>query len=176
MSSTVDAIDNTFSLIELDFDNKPQILQSQHQLTTWITIILHSVTTSVKEYLSCLSDCIDRFEQAPQTVSTPSVTLPTSAPMPTAVLASTPRARTSHCSLCHAHSHLHTDCHTTNPSAMQKRVVRNSHIAKEAHTYTAAQPPIDAYPPYPFAAAPSPVHTAPAPMAYAALAADTTEL
>jgi hypothetical protein len=102
MSSTVDAIENAFSMIELDFDNKPQIPQSQHQLATWITVILRLVTTSVKDYLSRLSDRIDRLEQAPQTVSTPSVAPPTSAPTPTAALASTPRARASRCSLCHA--------------------------------------------------------------------------
>jgi len=123
--------------------------------------ILHEVTTRIKD----LEDDMDAKE-----------TIPVAAPQATTSAATTTPPRRC-CTKCHARGHVDSDCHTTDPTAMLKRIAanqkrkktaRDDHAAAMAHS-TPLFAPIHS----PF---PAPYPTAPDPQAFAAFAANAQEL
>ena len=120
---------------------------------------------------------------APKTTFAATVVSPlTASTNPPTVGSSTARAPSTtlrlraRCINCHARGHVASDCRTTNPSAMRKRVARNTRLAREARAHVAvaalpvAPPSPNAFGTY-FPQLVPPTH-----MVYSALVADSTEL
>jgi len=111
----------------------------------------------------------DRLTSLETGVATPSPQVTTSA------ATMTPSHR--RCTKCHARGHVDSDCRTTDPAAMRKRIAANQKRKKTARDDHAAAM---AHPTFPFAPIPSPFSapypTAPDPQAFAAFAANAQEL
>ncbi|KAJ6602034.1 hypothetical protein DFH09DRAFT_1302198 [Mycena vulgaris] len=90
---------------------------------------------------------------------------------------STPQSagRLPRCQKCHARGHLSTECRTTNPAAMRRRVAQNSGTARDVRAAKAAHALMPTLPPTSHAGG-SAFTAAQIPMGLAALAADASEL
>jgi len=123
--------------------------------------ILHETVTRIKD----LEDDMDAEETT--SVATPQATTSAATTTP-------PRRR---CTKCHARGHVDSDCRTTDPAAMRKRIAANQRrkkTARDDHAAAMAHPtPLFAPIHSPFSA---PYLTAPDPQAFAAFAADAQEL
>ena len=173
--TTTGPFDSTKKLVS----NPPSAPPAVSALVEWIIAIFLAIMNMIEQIgrandhrLSELEEITDSHATVLEERST--VSAATAAP-PT-VIPDTPTSRRlpSRCSLCHARGHTDTQCRTTNPSAMRKRVDRNNRIAKEARQ--ASRIPIPAPPPFFYPQYPHITASATTPMNYAAMAADATEL
>jgi hypothetical protein len=181
--STIDSlIDRTIdsaqeSVIEV-LDDTPQVPKPLEALIQWILALAHAIITMIETLARHLGRRINDIEQQlaiPDPTASAKVPISTTSPVTPVPSTSTPANRSKRCTKCHARGHDISDCRTTNPAAMRKRVATNSRLAKQARsersmltTSATIPPPVPYQQPYQF--------VAPPPMAYANLVADSTEL
>lgn len=162
--------------LRIALDQPPKVSPSLGPLIAWIIqlfkFVAYAFDISFKR--------IDRIFADRETITHPPPTISlhaaTAGSTTIKATSATPGKR-ARCTSCHARGHTASDCRTTNPGAMRKRVARNSRLAKEARANTAAAStsvaPPSPYPPtFPF----PPYLAPPTHMAYSALVADSTEL
>ena len=173
-----------FDAVHVMINNRPQFPNNLQNLVTWLINIISAIMAMIEQIglandsrLTELEEITDSHASSIEQQSAATTTAATAAA--TTIWqqrdTTTSRRLPSRCNQCHARGHSSTECKTTNPSAMRKRVARNSRIAKEAraspatsHIPAPAPPPFYYHQPLP--------HVASTPMNYAALAADATEL
>lgn len=183
-SSTPQTTTGPFDAVHVMINNRPQTPNNLQAFVSWLIAVINAILAMI-EQIGQANDV--RLTELEEVTDSHATTLEQSVANATAASAApattqwqqrdttTSRRLPSRCNLCHARGHTSTDCKTTNPGAMRKRVARNSRIAKEARAPTiTSQIPVQAPPSF-FYHQPSP-HVAPIPMNYAALAADATEL
>lgn len=168
-----DIIDNAFFDVHDELNQRPTVPQQLNPLVAWFSSIVSSLLIACEGLLRQVLGRLDALElaaqQAPQPTAPPQ-------PAPSAAAASVPPGmRLRRCTLCHARGHTQPDCRTANPSEMRKRVQRNATIAKQSRAFSAQALAAAAPLPTPFPLSTTSLAPA-APMAYAALAADATEL
>ncbi|KAG5645870.1 hypothetical protein H0H81_008712 [Sphagnurus paluster] len=176
-----DTIDSALADAHSIADNKPQIPQNQHAFATWVVTFFRAIILAFEIIGRAFGQRIDGLERAHAHLAA-SATVSAAAPSTAAATESTPAGTTStaasrkskRCILCHARGHSQPECRTANAQAMRKRVARNSQIAKQARAFSTMPAPPTVAPPL-FSAYPT-SPAAPTPIAYAALAADATEL
>ena len=183
-SSTPQPTRGPFDAVNVMIANRPPVPNNLNAIVTWLI----SIITAIMKMIDQIGQANDIRLSDLESVTDSHATELESRTIPSAATAGAPateqwnqhdtttsRHLPSQCNLCHARGHTSTECQTTNPTAMRKRVARNSRIAKEAHASPAmSHIPASAPPPFYYAHPPAPV--APIPMNYAALAADATEL
>ena len=182
-SSTPRTTTGPFDAVNAMINNQPTVPKHLDTIVSWLINIITAIIAMIEQIgqandsrLTELEDVTDSHATELEHRSTASAA--TAAPATTQWAqrdTNTSRPLSSRCNLCHARGHASTECKTTNPGAMRKRVARNSRIAKEARASVAtsripvqAPPPFSYYQPLP--------HVTPVPMNYAALSADATEL
>jgi hypothetical protein len=185
-SSTPQTTTGPFAGVRAIINNRPQTPNNLQALVSWLVNILTSMITMIEQIGQANHVRLMELEEVTNshTSELAEATTTTAATVAAATpqwqqhdtTTSRPPLR-SQCNLCHARGHASTECKTTNPGVMRKRVAHNSRIAKEARASTAtsriqAQAPPPFYYHQPF----SPSHVAPIPINYAALTADATEL
>lgn len=173
-----------FEAVHAMINNRPQFPNNLQALVSWLINIISAIMAMIEQIglandarLTELEEVTDSHATSLEQQSTATTTAATVAATTLWQQrdTTTSRQRPSRCNQCHARGHSSTECKTSNPGAMRKRVARNSRIAREARASSATSP-IQAQAPPPFYYhQPSP-HVAPVPMNYAALAADATEL
>ena len=182
-SSTPQTTTGPFDAVHVMINNRPQIPNNLQAFVSWLINIINAIIAMIEQIgqandarLTELEEVTDSHASTlEQSVAT--ATAATAAPATTQWQQrdTTTSRRPPRCNLCHARGHASSECKTTNPGAMRKRVARNSRIAKEARAQSATSHiPVQAPPPF-YYHQPLP-HVAPTPMNYAALAADATEL
>jgi hypothetical protein len=177
-SSTDDLIDNLKDPIVTLIEDPPETPSVFSGFLEWLINIIGALLAMIETLAHNYGNRLHRLEQqqfdnapatatqAPSSVATPATTrAPTT----------NTNARPKRCTRCHARGHDVTDCRTTNPQTMRKRVAANARLAKQARANTAmptmpAPAPSPVSWPYP----PNPPYFSP--VAYANLAADATEL
>ena len=182
-SSTPRTTTGPFDAVHDMINNRPQIPKHLEVLVSWLINIISAIMTMIEQIGQANDTRLTELEEVTDSHAT-TLEDHSTARAATAVPATTlgeqrdtttSRRLSSRCNSCHARGHASSECKTTNPSAMRKRVARNSRIAKEARASIAtSRIPVQAPPPFYYHQPLPPV--APAPMNYAALAADATEL
>ena len=171
-------IDSAQESVDEVLEDPPQMPQPAQALVQWILTLANAIIHMIATLARHLGRRIHDIELQ---LALPDRTIPATVPASTTSLVtpvpstSTPANRSKRCTKCHARGHDISDCRTTNPSAMRKRVATNSRLAKQARSQrsmltTSATIP----PPVPFQSPYQPI--IPTPMAYANLMADSTEL
>ena len=183
-TSTPRTTTGPFDAVNAMIDNKPPIPKHLETIVSWLISIITAITAMIEQIgrandvrLTELEEVTDSHATTleHQTTASAATAAPATTQWAQRDTATTSRRLSSRCNLCHARGHTSTECRTTNPGAMRKRVARNNRIAKEARASTATSHiPAQAPPPF-FYHQPLP-HVAPLPMNYAALSADATEL
>lgn len=181
--STPQTTTGPFDAVHVMINNRPQVPNNLQAFVSWLINVISAILAMI-EQIGQANDA--RLTELEEVTDSHATTLEQSTATTTAATAAattqwqqrdttTSRRLPSRCNLCHARGHTSTECRTSNPSAMRKRVARNSRIAKEARASSATSPvQVPAPPPF-YYHHPSP-HIAPVPMNYAALTADATEL
>ena len=183
-SSAPQTTTGPFDAVHAMINNRPAVPNHLQTIVTWLINIISAIISMI-EQIGQANDA--RLTELEEVTDSHATTLDDAATA-TAATAGAPattqwqqrdtttsRRLPSRCNLCHARGHASTECKTTNPGAMRKRVARNSRIAKEARNSTAtSRTPVPAPPPF-YYHQPLP-HVVPTPMNYAALTADATEL
>jgi cell division septum initiation protein DivIVA len=183
-SSTPQTTTGPFDAVHVMINNRPQTPNNLQAFVSWLITVINAILAMIEQIGQANDARLTELEEVTDSHATTleqsvaNATAATAAPATTQWQqrdTTTSRRLPSRCNLCHACGHTSTDCKTTNPGAMRKRVARNSRIAKEARApITTSHIPVQAPPSF-FYHQPSP-HVAPVPMNYAALAADATEL
>jgi hypothetical protein len=182
-SSTPRTTTGPFDAVHAMISERPPIPNSLQAVISWLINILSAIINMI-EQIGQANDV--RLTELEEVTDSHATTLEQSIATATAATAApttqwqqrdttTSRRLPSRCNQCHARGHSSTECKTSNPGAMRKRVARNSRIAKEARASSATSH-IPAQAPPPFYYHHPPPHVAPVPMNYAALTADATEL
>ena len=182
--STPQTTTGPFDAVHDMIKNRPQTPNNLQAFVSWLINIINAIITMIEQIGRANDVRLTELEEVTDSHATTLEQSVANASAATAAPATTQwqqrdtttsRRLPSRCNLCHARGHASTECKTTNPGAMRKRVARNNRIAKEARASSATSH-IQAQAPPPFYYhQPSP-HVAPIPMNYAALAADATEL
>ena len=172
-----------FDAVNAMINNKPPVPTQLNAIISWLINIITAIITMIEQIGRANDERLTELEQVTDAHATEldrhtTVSAVTTEPATSqwSKRDTTTTSRLSaRCKQCHARGHDATQCRTTNPSAMRKRVARNNRIAKEARASIASSHiPVPAPPPFYYHQPPS--HVAPVPMNYAALAADATEL
>ena len=182
--STPQTTTGPFDAVHAMINNRPQTPNNLQAFVSWLINIINAIITMIEQIGQANDVRLTELEEVTDSHATTLEQSVANASAATAAPATTQwqqrdtttsRRLPSRCNLCHARGHASTECKTTNPGAMRKRVARNNRIAKEArassatsHIQAQAPPPFYYHQPLP--------HVAPIPMNYAALAADATEL
>ena len=181
--STIDTlidrtIDSAHESVNKVLEDPPQVSKPLEALLKWIFTLAYAIIAMIDNLARHLGRRINDIElqlAIPDRTSSAKVPTSTTSPVTPVPSTSTPANRSKRCTKCHACGHDITDCRTTNPSAMRKRVATNSRLVKQARsqrsmltTSATIPPPVPFQQPYQF--------VAPPPMAYASLVADSTEL
>lgn len=182
-SSAPQTTTGPFDAVHVMINNRPQIPNNLQAFVSWLIAIINAIIAMIEQIGQANDSRLTELEEVTDSHATvlehhSTASAATAAPATTQWAqrdTTTSRRLPSRCNLCHARGHASTDCKTTNPGAMRKRVARNNRIAKEARA-SAATSRIPVQAPPPFYYQPPPPHVVPAPMNYAALAADATEL
>ena len=185
-SSTPQTTTGPFDAVRVMINNKPAVPNNLQALVSWLINIISAIISMIEQIGQANDTRLTELEEVTDShasvLDDNATTRAATAGAPATTIwqqrdTTTSRRLPSRCNLCHARGHASTECKTTNPGAMRKRVARNSRIAKEArasasiatsHISAQAPPPFYYHQPLP--------HVAPTPMNYAALAADATEL
>jgi hypothetical protein len=165
-------IDTTISDIRSAIDSAPGIhsQSSAGPVLQWADQVFEKILSGLESLLPMIDHRLQQLESLPlltQPSTTPAARFPAAA-----LTASTSHpGRSPRCTNCHARGHAASACSTANPSAMRKRVAANARAARDARQrpFTAPFAPLL----LPQAAS---LTTTPAPLEYAALAADAAEL
>ena len=183
-SSTPQTTTGPFDAVHVMINNRPQTPSNLQAFVSWLIAIINAIIALIEQIGRANDARLTELEEVTDSQATTleqsiaNATAASTAPATTQWQqrdTATSRRLPSRCNLCHARGHASTECKTTNPGAMRKRVARNSRIAKEARASSATSH-IQVQAPPPFYYHQSPPHVAPVPMNYAALAADATEL
>lgn len=184
--STPQTTTGPFDAVHVMINNRPQTPNNLQAFVSWLIAVINAILAMIEQIGQANDARLTELEEVTDSHATTleqsvaNATTATAAPATTLWQqrdTTTSRRLPPRCNLCHARGHASTECKTTNPGAMRKRVARNSRIAKEArisewrqtsHVQAQAPPPFYYHQPLP--------HVAPVPMNYAALAADATEL
>jgi hypothetical protein len=183
--STRQTTTGPFDAVHTMINNRPNVPNQLQGIVTWLVNIITAIIAMIEQIgrandarITELEEVTDSHASTLDANTTARADAATSeVPATTMWQRSTTTSRRlpSRCNLCHARGHDSSECKTSNPAAMRKRVARNSRIAKEARASTATtRIPVPAPPPFYYQHYPP--HVAPPPMNYAALAADATEL
>ena len=182
-SSAPQTTTGPFVAVHAMINNRPQIPNNLQAFVSWLINIISTIIAMI-EQIGQANDA--RLTELEDVTDSHAATLEQSTATTTAATAAattqwqqrdttTSRPLSSRCNLCHVRGHASSECKTKNPSAMRKRVARNSRITKEARASRAtSQIQVQAPPPF-YYHQPLP-HVATLPMNYAALSADATEL
>jgi hypothetical protein len=181
--STIDSlidrtIDSAQESVTEVLEDPPQVPKPLETLLGWILTLAHAIIAMIDKLARHLGRRITNIElqlAIPDRTTSAKVPISTTSRVTPVPSTSTPANRSKRCTKCHARGHDISDCRTTNPTAMRKRVATNSRLAKQARsqrsmltTSATIPPPVPFQQPYQF--------VAPPPMAYANLVADSTEL
>lgn len=180
MSETVNlaavdgVVDQSLANIAAAINRRPQVNSSTlAPFVQWSQDTLREVLSALELIVPMVTGRLRDLEarpQIPSPVSTRSGGVTPRAP----TSASQSAGRVPRCSKCHARGHSTSECRTTNPAAMRRRVAQNSRIAREARAAQAAHALLPT--PGPSIYGPATPAAPNVPMALAALAADATEL
>jgi len=131
----------------------------------WALNLFHLFLTFIEALMGSLGGQLDAIRDHLTSLETG---VATPSPQATTSAATTTPSR-RRCTKCHARGHVDSDCRTTDPAAMRKRIAANQKRKKTARDDHAAAM---AHPTFPFAPIPSPFSapypTAPDPQAFAA--------
>ena len=182
-SSTPQTTTGPFDAVHVMINNRPQIPNNLQAFVSWLINIISAILSMIEQIGQANDARLTELEEVTDSHATALEQSTTTTTAATAAATSlwqqrdttTSRRLLSRCNQCHARGHTSTECKTSNPSAMRKRVARNSRIAKEARASSATSHIQAPAPPPFYYHHPSP-HVAPVPMNYAALTADATEL
>lgn len=156
--------DEQFVDVQNILEEHPDLTKGPGPLINWIIAIVNAIIIAMQTTIASVARRIDaRFESSSTGAPTTSVTRTT-----------TTKSLKARCSKCHARGHDHTQCRTIDPSAMRKRVERNTRIARERRYYrdqSTVPPPAPSH----FAYAP-PTLPQSAHMVHPGILADATEL
>ncbi|KAG6912994.1 hypothetical protein DXG01_010520 [Tephrocybe rancida] len=188
----LDLIEQVTGHVNTIVNDPPEIGRPLSPLLIWIFSVVSAILTSMVETIKSLDTRLIELEEASSSESEAAnqanidrarfLGIPPPQPQPPqpstqhAAPASTQGSRPPRCTQCHARGHTVANCRTANPSAMRQQVARNSRIAREARSTRNIPAPTPLSPAPVYAYQPPLAPVAPVPMAYAALAADTTEL
>jgi hypothetical protein len=183
-SSAPQTTTGPFDAVHAMINNRPEVPKHLQTIVAWLINIISAIISMIEQIGQANDARLTELEEVTDshatTLDDAATTRAATAGAPATTIwqerdTTTSRRLPSRCNLCHARGHTSTECKTTNPGAMRKRVARNSRIAREARTSTAtSRIPVPAPPPF-YYHQPLP-HVAPTPMNYAALTADATEL
>jgi hypothetical protein len=102
----------------------PEVANNLVPLVKWIITLANAIMLFVTGLITMLAQQIEL--RLVKTLEQAAATQPAAAS-----ITSTPSKPNVRCSKCHARGHTADTCKTADPSAMRKRVARNSRIAKE---------------------------------------------